>query len=64
MTTVHLADKMSMRSNAKRPKLPAKKAKRPIGLARKKLKITKSFLKPLPAELLDAFEGKSSVPIK
>ena len=38
---------------------PAKKIKRPIGLAKNKLKITKSFFKPLPDELLDAFEGKS-----
>jgi hypothetical protein len=36
-----------------------KKAKRPIGLAKGKVKITKSFFKPLPDELLDAFEGKS-----
>jgi len=38
---------------------PARKTKRPIGLAKNKLKITKSFFKPLPAALLDAFEGKS-----
>jgi len=39
-------------------KTPAKKAKRPIGLAKGKIRITKSFFKPLPDELLDAFEGK------
>ena len=37
----------------------ARKTKRPIGLAKNKLKITKSFFKPLPDDLLDAFEGKS-----
>ncbi len=36
----------------------ARKTKRPIGLAKNKLKITKSFFKPLPDELFDAFEGK------
>jgi hypothetical protein len=35
---------------------PARKTKRPIGLAKNKLKITKSFFKPLPDELLDTFE--------
>ena len=35
-----------------------RKTKRPIGFA-KKLKIAKSFFKPLPDDLLDAFEGKS-----
>ena len=48
---------MSMRTKTKR-KHPAKKAKRPIGLAKNKLKINKSFFKPLPDELLNAFEGK------
>jgi hypothetical protein len=48
---------MNMRANTKRPKRPAKKAKRPIGLSKSNL--TKSFFKPLPAELLNAFEGKS-----
>lgn len=37
----------------------ARKTKRPIGLAKNKFKVTKSFFKPLPDELLDAFEGKS-----
>ncbi len=49
---------MSMRGKTKRVKRPSKKAKRPIGLAKGKLKITKSFFKPLPDKLLDAFEGK------
>jgi antitoxin (DNA-binding transcriptional repressor) of toxin-antitoxin stability system len=35
-----------------------RKTKRPIGLAKGKVKISKSFFKPLPDELLDAFEGK------
>jgi antitoxin (DNA-binding transcriptional repressor) of toxin-antitoxin stability system len=35
-----------------------RKTKRPIGLAKNRLKITKSFFKPLPDDLLDAFEGK------
>jgi hypothetical protein len=48
-----------MRPKTKRPKRSAKKAKRPIGLARGKVKITKSFFKPLPNKLLDAFEGES-----
>ena len=33
-------------------------AKRPIGLAKSKFKVTKSFFKPLPDDLLNAFEGK------
>jgi antitoxin (DNA-binding transcriptional repressor) of toxin-antitoxin stability system len=37
---------------------PMRKAKRPIGLAKNKLKMTKSFFKPLPDDLLDAFEGR------
>jgi hypothetical protein len=40
-------------------KRPVKKSKRPIGLAKNKLKVTKSFSEPLPKELQDAFEGKS-----
>jgi antitoxin (DNA-binding transcriptional repressor) of toxin-antitoxin stability system len=36
----------------------ARKTKRPIGLAKNKFKISKSFFKPLPDELIDAFEGK------
>jgi hypothetical protein len=37
------------------------KTKRPIGLAKDKLKITKSLFKPLPDDLLDAFEGIGTV---
>jgi hypothetical protein len=40
-------------------KRPAKRIKRPIGLAKGKVKITKAFFKPLPNKLLDAFEGES-----
>jgi hypothetical protein len=40
-------------------KTPVKTAKRPIGLAKNKSKITKSFFKPMPHDLLDAFDGKS-----
>lgn len=50
---------MSMRTATKRPQRSVKKAKRPIGLAKSKLKLTKSFFKPLPNKLLYAFEGKS-----
>ena len=42
-----------------RPLPRARQTKRPIGLAKNKLKIPKSFFKPLPDELLDAFEGHS-----
>ncbi len=31
---------------------------RPTGLAKGKLRLPRSFFKPLPADLLDAFEGK------
>jgi antitoxin (DNA-binding transcriptional repressor) of toxin-antitoxin stability system len=41
-----------------RPLPQARQTKRPIGLAKNKLKIAKSFFKSLPDELLDAFEGK------
>lgn len=36
----------------------ARKTKRPIGLAKNQLKISKAFFEPLPDELLDAFEGR------
>jgi hypothetical protein len=42
----------------KSSKRPAKRTRHPIGLAKNKFKVTKSFFKPLPDELLDAFEGK------
>jgi hypothetical protein len=50
---------MNMRSKIKRPKRAAKKAKRPIGLAKGKVKVTKAFFELLPDQPLDAFEGKS-----
>ncbi len=50
---------MSMRAKTKPSKRPAKKPKRPIGLAKGRVKVTKSFFRPLPSKLLDAFEGKS-----
>ncbi len=31
---------------------------RPIGLARGTLRVPRTFFKPLPGDLLDAFEGK------
>ena len=37
----------------------APKGKRPIGLAKGRIHVPKSFFKPLPKEILDAFEGKS-----
>ncbi|MGD0302010.1 MAG: type II toxin-antitoxin system prevent-host-death family antitoxin [Bryobacteraceae bacterium] len=42
-----------------RPLPRARQTKRPIGLAKNKLKIPKSFFKSLPDELIDAFEGES-----
>jgi len=41
-----------------RPLPPARKTRRPIGLAKNTLKIRKKFFDPLPGHLLDAFEGK------
>jgi prevent-host-death family protein len=41
-----------------RPLPRPRQAKRPIGLAKNKLKIPKSFFTPLPDELLDASKGK------
>jgi hypothetical protein len=41
-----------------RPLSLARKTRRPIGLAKNKIKIFKEFFNPLPANLLDAFEGK------
>ena len=34
------------------------RGRRPVGLAKNKLKIPKSFFQPLPGHLLDAFEGR------
>jgi hypothetical protein len=50
---------MSMREKMKRVKRATKKSKRPIGLAKGKVKVSKAFFKPLPTTLLNAFEGKS-----
>jgi antitoxin (DNA-binding transcriptional repressor) of toxin-antitoxin stability system len=41
-----------------RPLPVVRKARRPIGLAKNKLKISKKFFAPLPDDLLDAFEGE------
>ena len=37
---------------------PARKTKRPIGLAKGRFKISKKFFDPLQDEILNAFEGK------
>lgn len=37
---------------------PARKGKRPIGLAKNRIRVSSSFLRPLPKKVLDAFEGK------
>jgi len=44
-----------------RPIRPDIRQLRPIGLDKGRLIVPKSFLDPLPDELLDAFEGKNSV---
>ena len=36
----------------------ARKTKRPIGLAKNRIRVPNSFFRPLPKEILDAFEGK------
>ncbi len=41
-----------------RPLTPARKDKRPIGLAKGTLKVTKKFFEPLPPELIRAFCDK------
>ena len=41
-----------------RPIPATRKTKRPIGLVKGKLRVTKSFFKPLQDNLLNAFEGK------
>jgi len=43
-----------------RPIPQARKKIRPIGLAKGKLHIPASFFKPLPADLLNAFQGQKS----
>jgi antitoxin (DNA-binding transcriptional repressor) of toxin-antitoxin stability system len=40
-----------------RPLPPQRKAKRPIGLAKGKLKIPPDFFEPLPPEFINAFHG-------
>ncbi|HTN70648.1 MAG TPA: type II toxin-antitoxin system Phd/YefM family antitoxin [Methylomirabilota bacterium] len=41
-----------------RPLPPRRKAKRPIGLAKGKLKVPPGFFEPLPPELINAFHGE------
>lgn len=41
-----------------RPIRPARKARRPIGLAEGRIKVLPEFFEPLDDELLDLFEGK------
>jgi antitoxin (DNA-binding transcriptional repressor) of toxin-antitoxin stability system len=43
-----------------RPIKAPPRGKRPIGLAKGKIKIRESFFAPLPDDLLDAFEGIQS----
>lgn len=40
------------------PIQPARKKKRPIGLAKGKFQIPQDFFEPLPDEILHAFQGK------
>jgi hypothetical protein len=48
----------------KASKRPTKKKQRPIGLAKGKVKLGKSFFEPLPNDLHDAFEGRSPITIQ
>jgi hypothetical protein len=49
---------MQRKTPRRNPPLSNKQqTKRPIGSAKNKPKIPKSFFKPLPGELLDAFAG-------
>ena len=41
-----------------RPLPPQRKAKRPIGLAKGKLKVPPDFFEPLPPEFINAFHGE------
>ncbi len=41
-----------------RPLPRERKTKRPIGLAKGKFKVPRTFFEPLPSELVDAFDGK------
>jgi len=40
-----------------RPIAPSRKAKRPLGLAKGKVKVPPEFFEPLPAEVLNSFYG-------
>ncbi len=40
-----------------RPIAPSRKAKRPLGLAKSKVKVPPEFFEPLPAEVLNSFYG-------
>ena len=41
-----------------RPLLPRREDPRPVGLAKGRFRVSKRFFEPLPAEVLDAFEGR------
>ena len=41
-----------------RPLPPPRRAKRPLGLAKGKLKVPAEFFKPLPRSLLKSFQGE------
>ena len=41
-----------------RPLPRQRNTKRPMGLAKGKFKVPRAFFEPLPAELIDAFDGK------
>jgi hypothetical protein len=41
-----------------RPRKACRRKPRPIGLAKGTFRVPKSFFKPLPDDLLDAFHGK------
>jgi antitoxin (DNA-binding transcriptional repressor) of toxin-antitoxin stability system len=43
-----------------RPMPQPRSIKRPIGLAKGKLKIPPGFFEPLPSELIDAFHGEEA----
>ncbi len=43
-----------------RPLISARVKKRPVGLAKGDLRLTKDFFKPLPDDFVRAFEGKET----
>ena len=43
-----------------RPLPRQRNTKRPIGLAKGKFKVPRTFFEPLPSELVDAFHGKKA----